>query len=389
MRIFPILARVSPRFAQFAKESYHTLNGWRFDDIKKHISLEKAASSTLALESTFQAAKESSHESDRTAFITCLPPDDTGIATCSLHSWLGAQVPVDIFCPVSDLDWFFSLSHRLRGDDGNGPRLFDVGGFLTLDAKCRYKHIVVAVGNSNHHLYIFNLLKKLASVGPLDRVILYIHDPCMLNLVERGTTLSELAFRHTLEEIYAKKLSRPSANEYPHDSLVRQGVFGVRYFYSLGIDKFIVNSEAASKIIKSDIGNSRAVVKTIYHPVFLPAQHLSIPLMNRSGSRIVIGTFGEPGQAKRTDDVIAVADLLQRKGHKVKLLIAGFKARRFTERYDNALRNIEHSIFEGPTDFQLIQCMSECDVAIQLRKRNLGESSGIVPQLLSLGKSVC
>ena len=36
---------------------------------------------------------------------------------------------------------------------------------------------------------------------------------------------------------------------------------------------------------------------------------------------------------------------------------------------------------------QLITCMKQCNIAIQLRSYNLGESSGIVPQLLALGKS--
>ena len=389
--IFRVVARLFPRLAGFVKEAYYTLNGWRFDDVKTHITHETSHSglSSLSLERTLRTALDDANSNvSRFAFVTCLPPEDTGIATCSLYSWLGSNAPVDIFCPVVDLDWFFTLSRRLANSDHSGPRLFDVGGFLTMNGNFKYSHIVLAVGNSNHHIYIFELLKKLSSVGSLARVTLYVHDPCLLNLVQRGAKLSEVALLHVMQELYGRPLKPSEPGTFHHSSLIEQGVFGVRYFFSNGIDKFLVNSKAAASILERDLAGTGALVRQIFHPVFLPdgvSFNIAAP---KPANEIVIGSFGGPGIGKRTDLVVLAANELKRRGNSVRLLLAGYEIRKFTDHYDRLFKDLKYTIFDGPTDVQLVRCMQQCDVAVQLRAENLGESSGIVSQLLCLGKSV-
>ena len=343
----------------------------------------------MSLEHTLRTARdECDLNVSRIAFVTCLPPEDTGIATCSLYSWLGSNAPVDIFTPVVDLDWFFTLSRRLASSNHSGPRLFDVAGFLTMNDNFKYSHIVVAVGNSDHHIYIFELLKKLSSFGSLARVTLYIHDPCLLNLVQRGAKLSETTLLRVMQELYGRPLKRSKPGQFHHNSLIEQGVFGVRYFFSYGIDKFLVNSRAAAAILERDLAGTRVLVRQIFHPVFLPDGVNFGNATPKLANELVIGTFGGPAISKRTDLVILAANELKRRGNSVRLLLAGYEMRKFADRYDHLFQDIKYTIFDGPTDVQLVRCMKECDVAIQLRADNLGESSGIVAQLLGLGKSV-
>lgn len=385
---YRLVARFFPSIGRLLKESYFTLNGWRFDDLKRHVVQNKITSSSFALESTLRLALSESDGIKRIAFISCTPPEDTGIATCSLHTWLGSNDPVDFFTPVTDLDYFFSLARRLAGPDKKGPRLLDVGGFLAMDGQARYSDIVIAVGNSDHHTYVHHLLKKLASIGSLDRVTLYIHDPCVLNLVERGTQLREREFFQMLESIYQLDLLPKDGSELSHDLLIEKGVYGVRYFYSAGITKFMVNSRAAAKMLRDDLQDADATVTTLFHPAFLPALPIEVRRPTGGANDFVIGTFGVPDKSKKTIEVVMAVKTLKKMGYNARLLIAGFHARKFADRNARLLNDIDYTLFDGPTDFQLIQCMKSCDIAVQLREKNLGESSGVIPQLLCLGKSV-
>jgi glycosyltransferase involved in cell wall biosynthesis len=336
----------------------------------------------MALEYTLKSATDPDLQSGRVAFVTCLPPQDTGIATVSLYSWLGYEGPVDIFCPVVDLDWFFYLSKKLKSPSGLGPRLFDVAGFLTMDHAVIYDHIVIAVGNSDHHVYVFELLKKLSTAGSLPRVTLYVHDPCLLNLIQKGADLSFRQFTRTLADIY-----RIDPSQVKSAAMIEQGMFGARYFRHLGIKRFLVNSVAALDILNRDLAGTSVNVQRIFHPVFLP-DGLEELEPQSSFDGISIGTFGVPGSAKGSDKVVGSVKRLMRRGHNVRLVIAGFNAARFAREHRQLLEGIDCKVLDGPTDPQLIWCMQSIDVAVQLRMQNQGESTGIIPQLLHLGKSV-
>jgi glycosyltransferase involved in cell wall biosynthesis len=382
------LSRLSPKAGTLVAESIHPSKGGRFDDLlKKYIDAQKTSAS-MALEYTLRSATEPGQYSSRTAFVTCLPPQETGIATYSLYSWLGYEGPVDIFCPVVDLDWFFYLSKRLMGSCGGGPRLFDVGGFLSMDCAVNYDHIVIAVGNSNHHLYVFELLKKLSSVGSLPRVTLYVHDPCLLNLVQNGAGFgAPTQLARAISDIYGIEL--PQMKGPIHDALSEQGIFGARYFRSIGIKRFLVNSVAAADILNRDLAGTSARVDRLFLPVFLPVDSEKLePESNTVFNGISLGMFGVASSDKGSDAVVGAVKRLVRRGYNARLLIAGFNTAQFAEQRRQLLEGVDYKVFDGPAEPQLIQCMQSVDVAVQLRMRNLGESTGIIPQLLCLGKSV-
>jgi glycosyltransferase involved in cell wall biosynthesis len=103
---------------------------------------------------------------------------------------------------------------------------------------------------------------------------------------------------------------------------------------------------------------------------------------------IVVGSFGVPGPSKLTHVIIDAVERLHRKGLKVRLIIAGFSAKRYAEAMQDQARGLNISVFDGPTDVQLATAMAAVDIAVQLRAINLGESSGVVPQLLAMSKRV-
>lgn len=391
--ILRVVARVSPRLSWFIRESYYTLNGWRFDDIKRSVTTSQGGSNinTLTFAASLDIVRARGAHQPKVAFVSTLPPEDTGIATCSFYSWQGSEHDVDLFCPVSDTDMFFALGRKIQTSH---VAVLDVKTLLTADGIAQYEQIVLSIGNSNHHIYIFECLQKIASFGSLDRVVLHIHDPCLLNLVQQGTTSSNLQLYELMRALYADKLADAvvdgSESWKTHAGLAELGVLGNRYFYSLGIDKFIANSEAAANLLRQDLDGLPVSVETVFHPVFLPSG-FDVAVAEEpkeNPQEIVVGSFGVPGPSKLTHVITDAVERLHQKGWKVRLVIAGFSAKRYAEAMQNQARGLNISIFDGPTDVQLATAMATVDVAVQLRAKNLGESSGVVPQLLAMNKRV-
>ncbi|MBK1658701.1 glycosyltransferase [Paracraurococcus ruber] len=397
---FRLVARVSPGLARHAENLNVTINGWRFHDIKHYIDTRLAAGldgGGVTLSRSFQAITAGAPGAGRIAFVSNMPPDDTGIAACSLYSWLGHDGPVDIFCPTIDADWFGALGALLAGGAGQGgPRLLDIGTLLTADQTVGYRAIVFAIGNSPHCYWVHKALKKLGAFSGLDRCVLYVHDPCLLNLVQNGSGISAQEMVQSMQTIYGRPLPEalaPGLVEWEvHEKLVEAGILGPRWFASLGVKRFVVNSAAAEALLQDDLAGTDTTISRVFHPVFLPrgapemmAEARATRVEDPDGT-ITIGSFGIPGTSKRTDAIIAAARLLQDRGQRLRLLLAGYGVRAYAATNARLWDGLDVTLFDGPSDLQLLQCMLDCDIGLQLRSRNLGESSGIVPQLLCLGR---
>jgi len=389
-----------PTLGNLIRESYYTLNGRRFQDLKNY--LDGHNENSLAIEHSI--AEVTSNEvgaGDRIAFVTNMPPEDTGLASCSFYSWMGHRGKVDLFCPVVDFDWFTANALLLRQESGGAMRLLDVNSFLTADLVQKYRAIVIAIGNSHHCVYIHGLLKKIAAFGRLDRCVLYVHDPCLLNVIQlgqMGARLSPVQLLNVLEVIYGKSLTReigtPASDQDLHDALRQRNVLGPRYFFNLGVRRFLVNSQASEILVRDDLDSEAALIQRVFHPVFLPrgaevimaARGAAQRPTLRRGELLTVGTFGAPSRAKRTPTIIAAVRYLHEAGWQVRLLMAGFGVNGFAAEYASDLAGLDVRLFDGPTDIQLIDCMGRVDVAVQLRAKNFGETSGVVSQLLMLGK---
>lgn len=399
---YKVISHLSPTLGQIVEGAYYTFNGWRFDDLKRHVdtSLRQGsggASFTLAMTfADLMGQQESAMEPKRLAFVTNFPPEDTGIATCSFYSWLGYDGAVDIFCPVADPDSF--MTNRMLLRRSGDMRLLDVEAFATACQINRYHHIVIVIGNSDHCAYVQKILKKAVTFGDVEKCTLYVHDACLLNLIQRGGDISSRQMVRALETIYGQPLAHtapPGARDWEvHGELVARDILGPRWFRSLGFRKFLVNSDAARELLEADLIGTDSVVQTVFHPAFLPMGAETVleasPPIPQAQDRaaLTVGTFGIPSSAKRTEDIAGAVQSLRRGGRDTRLVVAGFGVNDYVERHARLLDGVDLQVFDGPTDVEFVQAMSHVDVAVQLRKENLGESSGVVPQLLQLGKPV-
>src|SRR5262249_17619383 len=148
------------------------------------------------------------------------------------------------------------------------------------------------------------------------------------------------------------------------------------------IDGVIVNSQAAAEIVRKDFVEFD---KTKIHKLFLPVFPLTVTCgVPRNNGRIRIGTFGVPAEAKSTDVIVRAFRELRSKQPNVELLIAGYNAHDFGAKM-GLLNERDIYLDDSPAISHLMALMRSCDIAVQLRADSLGESSGIVPQLLALG----
>jgi glycosyltransferase involved in cell wall biosynthesis len=402
-QLYRFVSRVSPAAGQILANTAATINGWRFDDVKQHLDERfrqagtpvDAAALVLSLD-VLRNQRMSGQKPRRIAFVSNMPPDDTGIASCSFYSWTGHNGSIDIFCPVRDIDWFVANGELLASSGGSdGARLLDVRAFLTADQVNRYEHVCVAIGNSDHCIYVHDFLRKLSAFGGVERCTLYVHDPCLINVIQKGLRIPAKDMVRLFEKIYDRALAHTMPNgarEWEiHQNLVDAGVFGPRWFRHQGIRRFLVNSKAAETILRRELGSSDTRVDRVFHPVFLPlgvsVNHFNAsPCVRKPIDTLTIGTFGIPSTSKLTPEIIAAAKHIMESGVAVKLIIGGFHASAFAEANSELLEGVDIEIHDAPSDVRLVELMSKVDVAVQLRRNNLGESSGVVPQLLLLGK---
>lgn len=385
--LYRLLHRVSPWLARFLKNAYWSLDGWRFDDLKR--AVEQSTNSEYPIVMSIDEIVNGGTR--EMAFVTNLPPEETGIATCSYYSWLGQRdVGLDLYGPVVDVDWFIR-NRALMGRAGD-VRVFDIRALLTGGMFADYKYIVVAVGNSPHSEYLRTVLRKMRESNLMEKVAVYLHDPCVLNFVRIMHDNDPVRIASEMRRLYRERadvnvqvLYRGEAWHWER-SLIDRGVLGARYFYDLGVRRFLVNSGAAKDLVVGDLDVGDAEVSQVFHPAFLPdgSAHIAV---QRSGS-FVIGTFGVPGNAKRTGLVFEAVAELRRGGLDAQLVVAGYGANEFVSRQVPTAVARATIVFDNPTNAELRDIMASVDIAVQLRERNLGESSGVVPQLLMLGKNV-
>ncbi|MFN6016106.1 MAG: glycosyltransferase [Verrucomicrobiota bacterium] len=342
---------------------------------------------SLAQMDSFSRLQAGQERTPQLAFVSCLPPEETGIATCSLYSWLDSEVDVDIFCPVVNEDFYFYNKSELSS---KRVQLYDVDTLMSAVVSKQYKNIVLTIGNSDHHAYLFQALKKLRAAGMMGRVALYVHDPVMLNITKWRFNGLVADLSANIIEIYDDVLGHDSRTDHTKFNgcwYGEYGIAGVRIFLKLGITKFLVNSEAAKSILEGDLPKNVAKVSKIFHPVFLPkGMNGGDLIMRNDREEIIVGTFGMPRKSKQTELIVAACKHLASTGHNIKLVIAGFGAEKYVRTIKKTNLNIVG--YSDLTDGQLSEVMASVDVAVQLRLSNMGESSGVVPQLLALCKNV-
>lgn len=397
-KIYTILNRVSPTLAAIGAGWYSTIMGVRFDDLKRFfVSKQDSHSNIVSITRTLKIIENSQSQS-RLAFVSPMPPADTGIASCSYYTFKGGEENIDIFFPpFSDED--FLLMTKLIGDK---IRILDSSLLLYANEIIDYKKIIIAIGNSHHHFYLHSIFNKIKFLNIQNKCVLYIHDPYLNNFFQNGLHLSNSEYVEFLTPIYKLKnktvaeLITQSTKWGLHKKLNELNISGIKLLIELGFYEFLVNSEAAKSIIKSDCNDDKISIKKIFHPIFNASDIYNESLFKNTTQMkyiqnekkyILIGTFGIPSYAKCTEIIIEAISELHKYHLPTYLLIAGYGVNKFFINNPGLMKKFIINI-DSPSDASLNKFMHEVDIAVQLRQTHQGESSGVVPQLLAAKKKV-
>lgn len=388
------MRRMIARILTLPKEAYFTLNGWRFDDLKSHLgaTVSRNDDSILAATEVFSGAHKSSTRRPRIALVTTLPPDETGIAIYSLRHVAACKEDIDVFSSARDVAYFLRNSVLVEARTGGRSALHALSSLLAFHEVNRYRRIVFVLGNSDHNLDVLRSLERFAGCFGGEGVYCYLHDPCCHNLIQRGKRMSSKLYANYLEELYRpSETVRGAADDAMpwklHALATKKGMLGVRALVELGVRNFIVNSHAAKTLVQNDlhgVEGEEVSVEQLFHPVFDLEPGVSVKQGAAEERQMVVGTFGGANYGKGTDIVIDAVAQLRSEGRDVTLVVAGYGSRSFVSRHfmGTVPDWIETSEPQLERDLQL--AMSSCDVAVQLRRENLGESSGVVPLLIKL-----
>lgn len=388
---FRMLRRLSPRAAQIVLDVYLNLRGSRIAEMQAELHAlrhrpEAHQPSEAALQDSLgRIGASRAAYSGAIAVISAMPPMETGIANFTRSTFRHADYPVDIYTAHSN---FFDYADNLHDPllAGSNVRVFDLQALSHGRHKMKYAVEIYVLGNSRHNLESYRALRRTASSSGTKKVWVHIHDPCLLNILHLVSDTRERftgAIRTAYPDLAAGLDMAKAADD--HRMLTRVGIMGVRAMLrGIQVDRFVVNSKAAGDLLRSDdpsLPPDR--ILQLFHPVFPVPRYRGEA---RQGPTL-IGTFGVPSTAKRTELVIEAVRLLRQQISDATLLIAGYDAAAYAAQ--NGIETLPFvRIEDAPGDRTLLELMRSVDIAVQLRSSNLGESSGAVPQLLASGVPV-
>ena len=329
----------------------------------------------MIADSVFRLA--AARETPALCVIACLPPARTGIANSTLIAFGGADFSVDAFADYDTTPQYFDALGDTRLD-GTGLSIFYQPTWLAALQSRQYRALVFVLGNSIHNLGAALALKRLREFPTDLPIIIHLHDPCLLALVEDCCKLEGTEFDPTLRALYAV----PADSGSSLSDFLAAGVYGLRVFLAdLPIAAIVVHSAAARRIVATEMPGVRVEVHP--HPLLTVAAPRNAP----RADFLTLGSFGNFDTEKRSELVIAAFRRLRETAPDARLVLAGYNAGDYADEH-GLWSDSSITIHDAPEDAEMMQIMGSVDLAVQLRRQDLGETSGVVTRLLSSGVPV-
>lgn len=308
-----------------------------------------------------------------------LAPEQSGVAVYNSKAFASSKRPIVFFTDMVDEDTVAQKTLELApAKKTDGIELVPISEYTRFQPTGRHFATVFVIGNSEH-----SLSALIAAVDHRNiRIprVLYLHEARVVGLLYTYYDRNIYALMSRLSEYYPELRDA----EYRHTpyKILNGHIMGVRLLLALTGDCTIfVNSERARLLVDAELSGFAACnYEVLFHPVF-DAQESVAKRIGDSGE-LVIGHFGIVGSMKRPDVLIDAAKIISHK-RRVKLIFAGFDvsqalAGTFPPEFVECISN--------PSDQRLTELMRGVDVAVQPREPDHGESSGVVNQLIALGK---
>jgi glycosyltransferase involved in cell wall biosynthesis len=353
---------------------------WRHSFLKESA---RHAAMDAAFRDSLERLRMAGKVKRRLALVTPMAPAETGIANASLQTFRGCKVGVDVFSRFEDAFAYAHFTSEAVSAD-LGLDVFDIGS-LGLALQLRgYDAIVIAIGNSKHNRFVAAQFELLAKFGSSTPIFVHVHDPWLHDIWAWTAASCDRSAATELATVYGG----PMRTNFHRSIAFEMGALGLSAIIAdAAVAGIIVNSSSAERLVTKDLELAKRSIPVIrgFHPVFPP---LVTPRPDSPPSApVLVGSFGVPGKAKRTHVVYAAVQALRRRGIAAELMLAGYGVSDYLNRHRRFDRSIIR-VVDSPNDLTLQRLMVDVDVAVQLRREGLGESSGVVPQLLALERPV-
>jgi glycosyltransferase involved in cell wall biosynthesis len=375
------LQRELGRTRTFWREARRTLDGRRFAELREALEADVvpvAETVTFALEHSARRLADTSGPRPDIAVISCMPPAETGIASATLLTFREADYPVDIYAHYGSAQDYLSAitDQRLASSQ---VRVFHLSTLPLGQQALGYRAQVYALGNSDHNQPVMRALRRNRHFPSPCRLVVHLHDPCLANILARTMREERRELRQVIWSCYGVDLGEaPSQGR-----MAEAGILGLRPLLAgVDVDLVIVNSAAAAQMVRRELPNHR--VEAIFHPVF--ASHAA-DARQPTAQGALIGSFGVPGVSKRSEVVIEAFEEIRRRRPNARLVIAGYEAGPFARSF-NLRPESGYDVHDSPSDGEFARLMASVDIAVQLRKENLGENSGVMARIAGLNVPV-
>jgi glycosyltransferase involved in cell wall biosynthesis len=315
----------------------------------------------------------------RIAYVSPLPPQWSGVADYSYR----------LLEPLSRYFEIDAFSDRLLGpaEAPPGIAVSSIGHFDTIErVRAGYDHVVICLGNSEHHASALQLLRRRGGV-------VLAHDVRLTGLyaycADRRREIEPRSFRQILTEMYGSRLPAPLGEKGWIDPVEADahGVFMAREAIAAS-DQYLVHSASAHQLARSDAcPQDRTKVSVMPFAFPDPTQFAGLA---RGDGDAMIGTFGVVAAVKQSAKVLEAFALVARERADVTLAIVGPPAgdhdlRELTERAAE-LGLSDRVVLTGRVDDDRFRSLiAQTTVAVQLRSVSMGESPASVTDCLAAG----
>lgn len=294
------------------------------------------------------------------AVITPLLPESTGIAEFSERLYKG----------VSWIDLFWKKTNYS----------YDLKDIFECAVSRRYDAIIFTLGNSNHNFRTVEILQRFKGFpGVKTKLLIHLHDPVLTNVARHQCELVGKSFLDSCAKRDGLPHGQPSDI---YQAFERYGYTGLwEIIAGCNISSIITNSKASLLLTKNDLREKYEAISSklvLFHPCF--DKQIQKEFDDRKYDVGIFGVMDNGG--KLSNYAVDVILNLKRNGLINRAVLCGYNAYEYCKetgvnRYD-FIDSINH-----PTHEQMHQIMANTKIAIQPRLLNTGESSGIVPMLIT------
>jgi len=356
------------------------------EKVLSEVNWDTTTSKVLHVLESEDMCKNEVKQSKYYATVTCLPPEESGVAKFSWKTLKNANWINHFFCTNTKKTSLLDLQLCERS-----PSKFDVFNNILFCstslnraiALFDYKSITFVLGNSKHHVKTLKSLLLLAKKKPGIQRNIHLHEAQLTGLWLSYFDFNLDELKKFFETYYSdKKVEIRACDSF--EDLLKLKLYGLKPLLALANpEKFILNSLHCKTLIENEVENFKVDYEVLFLPVCPPPQ-LEKKQLFTGTEEAQIGHFGVLDVNKHPEILIEACKILS-KQTPLKLHLVGYNA---TEYYKAKKLSKYNFITAQSCDNELeyYKLMNSLDLAVQLRWPNEGETSGVVTELISLNK---